>query len=68
MQSFVRGLRYSATGPTRDTGGRLTLTRRGLSPRKKRRALLGAITTGLKRRAPLMTLRITSTPVARARI
>ena len=42
--TLVRGLRHSAAGPTLDTGGRLTLTRRGLSPRKRRRALLGAIT------------------------
>jgi hypothetical protein len=42
--TVVRGLRHSAAGPTLDTGGRLTLTRRGLSPRKRRRTLLGAIT------------------------
>ena len=41
--NLVRSLRRSAAGPTLDTGGRLTLTRRGLSPRKRRRALLGAI-------------------------
>ena len=32
----------SATDARLDTGGRLTLTRQGLSPRKMRRALLGA--------------------------
>jgi hypothetical protein len=42
--NIVRGLRHSAAGPTLDTGGQLTLTRRGLAPRKRRRALLGAIT------------------------
>jgi hypothetical protein len=47
--TVVRGLRPSAAGPTLDTGGWLTLTRRGLSPRKRRRALLGAITQRLKR-------------------
>jgi hypothetical protein len=41
-----RGLLRSATGPTLDTGGRLTPTRRGLTARKKRRALLGVITYG----------------------
>jgi hypothetical protein len=41
---LVRRLPCSATGPTLDTGGRLTLTRQGLTPRKRRRALLGAIT------------------------
>jgi hypothetical protein len=39
---FVRGLRHSAAGPTLDTGGWLALTRPGLSPGKRRRALLGA--------------------------
>ena len=65
--TLVRGLRRSAAGPTLDTGGRLTLTRRGLSPRKRRRALLGAITCSLKRRAPLTSLQVSTTPVARAR-
>jgi hypothetical protein len=41
---LVRGLPRSAMGPTLDTGGRLTLTRPGLSPGKRRRASLGAIT------------------------
>jgi hypothetical protein len=36
-------------GPTLDTGGRLTLTRPGLSPGKRRRASLGAITIKLSR-------------------
>ena len=40
----VRGLPRSAKGPTRDTGGRPTLTRPGLSPGKRYRASLGAIT------------------------
>jgi hypothetical protein len=40
--SLVRDLRRSATGPTLDTGGWLALTRPGLSPGKRRRALLGA--------------------------
>ncbi len=35
---------HSAAGPRLDTGGWLTLTRRGLPPRKIRRAFLGAIT------------------------
>jgi len=43
----VRSLRRSATGPTLDTGGWLTLTRPGLSPGKRRRALLGATTSKL---------------------
>ena len=34
----------SAMDPRLDTGGWLALTRRGLPPRKKRRACLGAIT------------------------
>jgi hypothetical protein len=41
--NLVRRLPRSAMGPTLDTGGQLTLTRRGLSPRKRRQALLGAI-------------------------
>jgi len=41
----------SATDARLDTGGWLALTRRGLSPRKKRRAYLGAITVKLSRRA-----------------
>ncbi len=41
---LVRGLPHSATGPTLDTGGSLALTRRGLTPRKRRQALLGAMT------------------------
>ncbi len=45
---LVRRLPCSSTGPTLDTGGRLTLTRPGLSPGKRRRALLGAITCGSK--------------------
>ncbi len=40
----VRGLRCLAAGPTRDTGGRLTPARRGFSPRKRRRLLLGTTT------------------------
>jgi hypothetical protein len=44
LPHLVRGLPRSAMGPTRDTGGRLTLTRPGLSPGKRRRASLGAIT------------------------
>lgn len=47
LPRLVRGLPHSATGPTRDTGGRLTLTRPGLSPGKRRRAWLGAITLKL---------------------
>jgi len=43
------GLPHSAMGPTLDTGGRLPLTRRGLSPHKRRRASLGAITSSLSR-------------------
>ena len=39
----------SATDARLDTGGWLTLTRRGLSPRKKRRACLGAITISISR-------------------
>ena len=35
---------HSATGPRLDTGGWLTLARRGLPPRKMRQALPGAIT------------------------
>ena len=49
-RDLVRGLRRSAAGPTLDTGGRLTLARPGLSPSKRRRALLGAITYGGSRR------------------
>jgi hypothetical protein len=41
---FVRGAQSSAAGPTLDTGGWLALTRPGLSPGKRRRALLGVIT------------------------
>ena len=44
LPHLVRGLPRSAMGPTLDTGGRLTLTRPGLSPGKRRRASLGAIT------------------------
>ena len=44
LPRLVRRLPHSATGPTLDTGGRLTLTRPGLSPGKRRRACLGAIT------------------------
>ncbi len=51
LPRLVRGLPHSATGPTRDTGGRLTLTRPGLSPGKRRRASLGAITLALSRAA-----------------
>ncbi len=40
----------SATDARLDTGGWLALTRRGLAPRKKRRAYLGAITFKLSRR------------------
>ena len=40
----------SATDARLDTGGWLALTRRGLAPRKKRRAYLGAITVKLSRR------------------
>ena len=39
----------SATDARLDTGGWLALTRRGLSPRKKRRAYLGAITFSISR-------------------
>jgi len=39
----------SATGARLDTGGWLALTRRGLSPRKIRRAFPGAITLGVSR-------------------
>ena len=49
--SIVRGLPHSSMKPTLDTGGRLTLSRRGLAPRKRRRAYPGAITfefTGLR--------------------
>ena len=38
-------------GPTLDTGGSLALTRRGLTPRKRRQALLGATTHSEKTRA-----------------
>lgn len=38
---------YSAMDPRLDTGGWLALTRRGLPPRKMRRALPGAITSEL---------------------
>jgi hypothetical protein len=38
---FVREAQSSAAGPTLDTGGWLALTRPGLSPGKRRRALLG---------------------------
>ena len=44
LPHLVRGLPRSAMGPTLDTGGWLTLTRPGLSPGKRRRAPLGAIT------------------------
>ena len=37
----------SAMKSTLDTGGSLALTRRGLAPRKRRQASLGAITSGL---------------------
>jgi len=47
---FVHDLRRSAAGPTLDTGGWLALTRPGLSPGKRRRALLGATTLRLARR------------------
>jgi hypothetical protein len=48
---FVRGAyASSAAGPTLDTGGWLALTRPGLSPGKRRRALLGATTFRLARR------------------
>jgi hypothetical protein len=43
--SIVRGLPHSSMKPTLDTGGWLTLSRRGLPPRKIRRAYPGAITT-----------------------
>jgi len=49
LPHLVRGLPRSAMGPTRDTGGRLTLTRLGLSPGKRRRASLGALTLSLSR-------------------
>ncbi len=65
--NLVRGLRHSAAGPTLDTGGRLTLARRGLSPRKRRRALLGAITFSPRRRAPPRTPQTSSTLMAGAR-
>ena len=42
--TFVRGAQSSAAEPTLDTGGWLALTRPGLSPGKRRRALLGATT------------------------
>jgi hypothetical protein len=42
---FVREAQSSAAGPTLDTGGWLALTRPGLSPGKRRRALLGVITS-----------------------
>ncbi len=45
---LVRRLPCFVTGPTLHTGGRLTLTRRGFSPRMRRRASLGAIAFGLK--------------------
>ena len=45
LARLVRGLHgHSATDPRLDTGGGLALTRQGLSPCKKCRALLGAIT------------------------
>lgn len=44
---LVRRSFSSATDARLDTGGWLALTRRGLPPRKIRRALLGAITTKL---------------------
>jgi len=47
LPHLVHGLPRSAMGPTLDTGGRLTLTRPGLSPGKRRRASLGAITPKL---------------------
>ena len=50
--AIARKLPRSALGPTLDTGGRLTLTRQGIAPRKRHRALLGAITLSLKLRAP----------------
>jgi hypothetical protein len=53
LPHLVRGLPRSAMGPTLDTGGRLTLTRPGLSPGKRRRASLGAITSLLTGAAPL---------------
>ena len=46
---FVHRSSGSATHARLDTGGWLTLTRRGLSPRKMRRALLGAKWHLLKR-------------------
>ncbi len=50
--AVARAKRIMPTPPLRSrtntcTGGRLTLTRRGLSPRKRRRAKLGAITLGV---------------------
>jgi hypothetical protein len=65
--AVVRGLLHSAMGSTLDTGGSLALTRRGLAPRKRRQASLGAITYSLTRRAPARSLRISTTSVARAR-
>jgi len=45
--SVVRELPHSAMAPTLHTGGWLTLARRGLPPRKSRRAFLGARTIAL---------------------
>jgi hypothetical protein len=42
-----------AAGATLDTGGWLALTRRGLAPRKIRRASLGTITPPLEGRGPM---------------
>ena len=42
----------SAKDPRLDTGGWLALTRRGLSPRKRRQASLGAITSRVSRSFP----------------
>jgi hypothetical protein len=60
---LVRGFRHSAAGPTLDTGGWLTLTRRGLSPRKRRQASLGAITN-----KQLSGVRATVIPVVARRL
>src|SRR5690606_28951561 len=53
---IVRGLPRSSLRSTLDTGGWLTLSRRGLAPRKRRRALLGAITPELSRPAKRVRL------------
>ncbi|MEJ2613202.1 MAG: hypothetical protein P8179_24915, partial [Candidatus Thiodiazotropha sp.] len=45
----------SAMDPRLDTGGWLALARRGLSPRKIRRALLGAITFRVTGRTKLQS-------------